>query len=499
MTSTPKKEAVIFTTLIVLVILFRLPTLNILLDTDSSANAFLARQMMRGEILYDKFHTAHHLPGIYYTFLLAFRLFGDYPISPKLLLMGFMLAGAWLLYLLGRDFFDEQTGLLSAFFYVLATSQLNLAGTTAEMEHFANVPMIATVFLFFTLHKKNASPLNFIWVGVLGAVAILYKIIFIPSLFAVGFAILLAAWLERKEKGTLQKAVLRLGMIGIGVAIPLFLVAGYFAALGLWERFILLFKLGFQYTADQTLIIHFPKPFGFPLFMLAMNNIVLLVVAALGMYRLIRRSLPAKNTSSQVDLTLLAWLIASLFLAGFRGGGYQHYVLIVIPPLVLTTAIEITTSYQRWKKAHLVRTAKIGAGTVIVLILLNFLWGNFNLYRYYIPGIPNRETSFPAIQAQQFELFDYIKAHTSPDDFIYVWDINVQPYYYADRLPPIDILWASYVSATGAPERIFDPNTKYIIVADEQFFFRPEWLRDGLAQYYVLETSIHTTELYRRK
>ena len=74
----------------------------------------------------------------------------------------------------------------------------------------------------------------------------------------------------------------------------------------------------------------------------------------------------------------------------------------------------------------------------------------------------------------------------------------MQLYYYADRLPPIDILWPPYVSATGPPERIFNQRTKYIVVDDIKIFSRPEWLLDGLEQNYQLETVINRMEIYRR-
>src|ERR1044071_8637653 len=112
MVSTSRKITLLyFTTLTLLVVVLRLPSLNLLLDTDSSVNAFFARQMLRGEILYDRFHPAHHLPGIYYTFVLAFKLFGDNPVAPKLLLVVFMFASTWFLFLIGSTLFNDFVGM----------------------------------------------------------------------------------------------------------------------------------------------------------------------------------------------------------------------------------------------------------------------------------------------------------------------------------------------------------------------------------------------------
>jgi hypothetical protein len=232
--------------LAVLVAVLRLPSFLMILDTDSSANAFFARQMLQGETLYGKYHPAHHLPGIYYTFLFAFKLFGDNPIAPKLLLLAFILAGAWLIFLMGRTFFDERAGILGAFFYILISSMATLSGMTAEMEHFANLPLIATMFLFLILLRKNAPALQFMWVGVLGAICVLYKIIFVGSLAAVGISILVWAWLEREQTGNGKKILARLGSIAVGFILPFVLAGGYFASLGLWQRFTLVFTLGFR-------------------------------------------------------------------------------------------------------------------------------------------------------------------------------------------------------------------------------------------------------------
>jgi hypothetical protein len=93
-----------FLSLVILIVIIRLPSLEEPLDNDSGAAAFHARQMLRGEPLYGNFHPTHHLPGIFYTFKIAFELFGDNQIAPKLILLFWFIACAWLLYLLGRSY-----------------------------------------------------------------------------------------------------------------------------------------------------------------------------------------------------------------------------------------------------------------------------------------------------------------------------------------------------------------------------------------------------------
>ena len=72
-----KSNLVLWLILSILVILFRLPSLDEPFDQDSSAIAYGARLIVQGEPLYTSFHPAHHLPLAYYVYALAFSLFGD--------------------------------------------------------------------------------------------------------------------------------------------------------------------------------------------------------------------------------------------------------------------------------------------------------------------------------------------------------------------------------------------------------------------------------------
>lgn len=501
-----KYSGITFLAFALLLILVRYPSFEIPLDTDSSANAFLARQMLRGESLYGKFHPGHHLPGIYYTVELAFELFGDNDRAPKLLLIPWALACAWLLYLMGRSFFDEQTGVLGAVFFILVSSQVWVTGMTVEMEHFANLPLIAGVFLTIHLFRKQAPPWQFLWIGVLGAISILYKVTFIAPLIVTGLSIIVLAWSKRREPGIWKTMLRQTIWLTTGLVICLVFVAVYFARLGLWERFMLTFEFGSIYFNNPDLMgaSWLPRPFGFPLFWMSLNNIALLIFGLFGAYRLTLRALPIQDTNSLTDFALVLWLVVSLALAGLRGGGFAHYVLPVIPPLALIAAIEISTMYKSWETSSPINFAKLGAGVLISLIGINFIWANHELYNHYLSykfGRTSYEYFLRSVSEGGYAsqaVARYVKAHTNPDDFVYAWSIYMDLFYYADRLPPIDILWPSFVSATGSPDRIFNPNTKYIVLDTPERYKRPQWLMDGLATDYYLETTVEGWEIYRR-
>ena len=98
--------------LAILVSILRLPTLEEPFDIDSGANAYHARLIFRGEPLYSTHHTAHHLPGVYYTYVLAYMIFGDSIWSVKIFLIPWTILTAFFIYKIGFRLRDNITGFL---------------------------------------------------------------------------------------------------------------------------------------------------------------------------------------------------------------------------------------------------------------------------------------------------------------------------------------------------------------------------------------------------
>jgi hypothetical protein len=96
------------------------------------------------------------------------------------------------------------------------------------------------------------------------------------------------------------------------------------------------------------------------------------------------------------------------------------------------------------------------------------------------------------------KLADYIQEHTSSSDYIYYWSGDVQLYYLSDRRCPVDIIWPLYAEATGSYQRIFVPQTKYVILGTSFSRSRPDWLYSELAEKYTLEKVIDEQEIYHR-
>jgi hypothetical protein len=98
-----------------------------------------------------------------------------------------------------------------------------------------------------------------------------------------------------------------------------------------------------------------------------------------------------------------------------------------------------------------------------------------------------------------YRLADYIAKRTDPSDRVYYWSGDVQFYYVADRRAATDIIWPINLEATGPYDRIFSPQTAYVIVGTSYSVPRPDWMYVELeAHHYALVKEIDGQQVYAR-
>ena len=187
-----------------LVLLLRWPAFDIPLRNDAGAQAYHARLIFQGEPLYSSHHSAHHLPGVYYTYALAFWLFGDETRSIRLMAWLWVSASAYVLYRLGRSLHSPAMGISAALFYSLMSSQRLIMGPAAQIEIFANLPrLLCLYFALWPLGQAVASPLrrrlNWLGLGFFGGLSLLFKVTFISPLLIAAWVLIYQAWQKRQQ------------------------------------------------------------------------------------------------------------------------------------------------------------------------------------------------------------------------------------------------------------------------------------------------------------
>ncbi len=493
-------------------ILLRLPALEMPIDNDGGARAYHARLILAGEPLYSSHHTGHHLPAIYYTYATAMALFGDSAWSIQFLLLLWTLPTVYFLYRLAFELTEDWgTAVLAALFYAILSAHLQLWGQTAETELFANLFRITAVWLLVILLKRQKPAWQFVGVGLLAAIAFLYKPIYLSPLALAGLALLLTWFRKRSEIGSWRWFWQRGGWLTVGFMGGLLPDVLYFASQGVWDRLLLVFTLGQSYGADTSLspeiasgAIRWLLLPLLPLFGLGVNNAALLMFSLAGGLLIFRN----KALRRSPLLWLLLWYLLSFITAGINLELFAHYYLLIVPPLAILAAWFLRKLHQDLLVAKGDAAATAVFSTLLIISLGVSVWENgqyWQQYSRYKTGNSSLEDfielgwpSFGPRLTRVGNLADYVVEQTEPEDSVYYWSEDVQLYYLASRRPPIDMIWPIDIGASGPPERIFTLETDLVIIDQRREPAPPEWFLAELANNYELMAQFDEQLVYTR-
>jgi hypothetical protein len=452
------------------------------------------------------------MPGPAYTYALAFAMLGKKDISVKLLLMPWIAFTAWLIFKLGVRLKDESTGLFAAIIFIILTAQFKMKGTTAELELFANLPIVWGISLAIQFSEQSDRISSLFWAGLMFGFVLIYKASLILFIIPVGVMLFILFWQEVRTSKEWQNSLVdllkRCVVLVIGLLIIVLPILGYFAWQGVLDRFLLIFSLGQGYLSYSSSLPAY-RILLIPVIILAYNNAALLVIGLAGLLRLCKTWRRWNSNSITLAAILTTWLLISFLITGITRVGYVHYALVVIPPLGLVAAWEISfISEHISNRLKLVGSRKFYPRVVIVLILIasSLVFNYSNPYHYfrYRLGLETfddflTEGSFEGSSlVESLDTAEYLLQNTNENDFIYSWSEATQVYFYADRRSPIETIWPLYATAFGSYERILIPQTKYVILGHSIYVQVPEWLLNGLANDYHLDKVIGDYELYRR-
>lgn len=498
---------------LLIAILLRLPALEMPIDNDGGARAYHARLILAGEPLYGSHHTGHHLPAIYYTYATALALFGDSAWSIQFLLLLWTLPTLYFLYRLAYEVTDDGgTAVLAALFYAILSAHVQLWGQTAETELFANLPRITAVWLLVVLLKRQKPAWQFGGVGLLGALAFLYKAVYLSPVALCAFALLLD-WSRTRSNPFSGRLFWQRAMWGaLGFILGIAAVTAYFSILGLWSRLLQVFTLVQAYgerssalneafVSDGLRLLLYPL---LPLWGLAVNNAVLLIFSLAGFVLIL------KNRPWQKGMLLLipVWYLLSFVEAGLKLELFAHYYLLIVPSLALLAAWFLSKLYR---DLLAVNGRRLAAMVLTILVLLGLGISVLENGTYYIHYTRYRlgqkslahfiESGWPGFGerlTRAVALANFVEKNTQPTEHIYYWSQDVQLYYLAERYSPVDIIWPYDVEASLNPKALFAPQTALIIIDQRRDPPPPQWFMIGLAKDYVVKAEIEEQLIYRR-
>ncbi len=425
-------------------------------------------------------------PGIYVVDGLAGMAFGPHAVPPRMVALLAHLATILLLFGLGRLLWSEHAGLAAGLFYALSSASGWAEAHYALTEVFG-LPCAAAGLLLVVVATNRGRIRWLVLAGVCLGAAVLFKQVYIFEFLAAGLLVLLSLPKTKTARGKFAA----LGALLIGFAIPLAMCVVYLASQGALAA-----------AFDATVVSLFTGGIGAgPAYrivrsrqlcmLLAWNSLVVLL-GVVGIHSALRRHTTWRNL-------LLLWLGAALVNVAISGRFYPHQLLPLLPPLCLAAGYGFTrltdllaavgtrdaTSIQRAIQAGLV-------AVVSCFLLTSVLWNtDKSPFLRELAGYP------PAVDVHR-QVGQYIKAHTSSRDKIYVLGTDMPVYCYAERWSPFRYLSATVQQPVLEEQYIRDlySHRPCFIVALHSADLRSE-LRPLLNQHYRKVEGL--PGLYQRK
>jgi 4-amino-4-deoxy-L-arabinose transferase-like glycosyltransferase len=367
-----------------------------LLDGDEAIYGTIAVLMNMGGGLYGPGGVDNKPPGVFWVYSLTFRLFGDYQMI-AVHAVGFLAMGATcvVLFLIARDLAGRRAGLLAALFYGVGTAAGNPRLLATNTEVLMMLPLSASV-LFLLRRNWMLSGLMLVAAGAFRQSAAI-------NLLLVPFAI---AWLasSRPLPATARfSAGLVSGLVAGGL-----LVMTTGSIEGFWRWTI--------QTLTGYASVNWTPAF---VWLRAKDSIVPFVVdMAVLWIAAIALATRWRELDARVRLVVL-WLVVGM--AGSLAGGHLswHYFIQAIGPLAVLAAL----AFDRIRVRRLVAGAAVLGIAVPAAAWLVFDLTADPLTYDFSPPVPQHQ-----------QVADYISAHTSPSDRVFIWGDWPAVYVESDRV-----------------------------------------------------------------
>ena len=147
----------------------------------------------------------------------------------------------------------------------------------------------------------------------------------------------------------------------------------------------------------------------------------------------------ARDQSRLMMMYALIWVVIELLLASISGRPYDHYFVMLVPPMSLLTAAlvaELRSLSPATALLHRRVRAPAIVATLFALVMLRPLVADLVLRARTTGLVPSRDSS------QVVHAADYVRTHSAPDDRLLVWGLSGGLYFLAQRPPATRYLFA---------------------------------------------------------
>jgi hypothetical protein len=450
----------------------------------------------------------HKTPGIYLIYALIYWLAGPYnqtAVHVALLIVAALSAS--LVGLIAQEFFGRRVGRWAGTLYAVA-SVIGPANDfqAANTELFTNLPVVAALWLCARAWvRRILSEIEAAGMGLLVGVAIVIRPQAAVALLPVTVTLfrLRAGW---------RKAVL----LAAGSALPALALLACFWRAGVLGDLRSSMDYAGYYTRSLPLRMKLWNGSLKSLFFLGID--VGLIIPVVGLFAYGRRRDQA--WAQGAGCWLVSWLLASAIAVAAGGRFYPHYFIQVLPPLTIMAARQLTSRGRglnlrtAWGKTALTLLA-LGAGMSVAIAVAD---------RQVWPRAAWHQDRYHAVGT-------YLRAHTRPEERIFVWGNSPEIYLHSQRRMATRYMSVNYQTGRvwgtpandlghrpyreGVPPRTWDNlmndlernRPEYIVDAaagklnkmDDEPIARHARIAAFLDQGYRLETTVLDVPIFRRR
>jgi len=400
----------------------RIRLLSFPLERDEGEYAYFGQLILQG-IAPFKLAFNLKLPGTYYMYALMMGIFGQTNTGVHLGLMFFNLGSLVFVFLIGRKLFNNFVAISAVAVFAVLTLSPTFLGARAHATHFVTFFMLAGVYLLLVAFEKKRWFYYLLSGLLLGSSFIMKQSGLFFPLFG-GLMILLYPLITKKIRFT--RGVTNLLIYGAGAVVPLALVFLVMYSNEVFDRF---WFWTFVYPKVYGSKIPVSEVFGMlsitmpPLFR---SFIPLWVLAALGIPALFFYPRD-KWVRIFIGLFLLFSILPALPGFYFR----QHYFIPLIPALGFMAAVALDTVNLNVEK-HFRQIRWLTALLLIILIATGLNTNKDYYFKKSISALTKRYYFGNPFQ-ESIPIAKYIKAHTGPDDAIFVFGSEPQIYFLSAR------------------------------------------------------------------
>jgi len=348
-------------------------------------------------------------PLLFWTYAAIFKVAGEFNWKAlHIVALVWTLCAMGGLYVIGRELFDRNTGLVAALFYGVFQPLWMWKTLSFDGEMVMNLPIILAWAIAFRQSSSRLRPELFAAGAFLGAAFLLKQPAGIAAV-PLGIYLLLPSY-RASRKLTRTNSIIQATM----------LTGGFFAALGvvtivIWKQGIL--RDAFYWTIADHDVPHVFWQKGIVITLAFLAACLPLVIGAIMACR-DQSKIWAERKAEQT--ALFGLLAASAIGAAAGARFYPHYYVQLIPPLALLAAPYYARLWSRtMQPPHWILRPKV-----------TYAWLAFTVVAFSI-----RHWTGLAPQRVPFEAGRYLFTHSAPADMIFVWGQSPEIYLDAHRRP----------------------------------------------------------------